>query len=44
MSISWTCKKQIAVSHSSIEAEVISLDAGVRMDVDLSIESMGHSS
>ena len=44
VSRSWTCKKQIAVSHSSIEAEVISLDAGVRMDVDLCIESMGHSS
>ena len=26
------CKKQISVSHSSTEAEVISLDAGFRMD------------
>ena len=29
---SWTCKKQTSVSHSSTEAEVISLDAGCRMD------------
>ena len=29
---SWMCKKQTSVSHSSIEAEVISLDAGLRMD------------
>ena len=26
------CKKQTSVSHSSTEAEVISLDAGLRMD------------
>ena len=30
--ISWICKKQGAVSHSSSEAEVIALDAGVRME------------
>ena len=30
--ISWMCKKQTSVSHSSIEAEIISLDAGLRMD------------
>ena len=30
--ISWTCKKQTSVSRSSTEAEVISLDAGLRMD------------
>ena len=30
--ISWMCKKQTSVSHSSTEAEVISLDAGLRMD------------
>ena len=30
--ISWLCKKQGAVSHSSSEAEVISLEAGVRME------------
>ena len=30
--ISWMCKKQTSVSHSTTEAEVISLDAGLRMD------------
>ena len=30
--MSWMCKKQTSVSHSSTEAEIISLDAGVRMD------------
>ena len=30
--ISWMCKKQTSVSHSSTEAETISLDAGLRMD------------
>ena len=30
--ISWMCKKQTAVSHSSTESEVISLEAGLRMD------------
>jgi hypothetical protein len=30
--ITWLCKKQGAVSHSSSEAEVIALDAGVRME------------
>ena len=30
--ISWMSKKQTSVSHSSTEAEVISLDAGLRMD------------
>ena len=29
---SWMCKKQTSVSHSSTEAEIISLDAVVRMD------------
>ena len=29
---SWVCKKQTSVSHSSTEDEVISLDAGSRMD------------
>ena len=28
----WICKKQTSVSHSSTKAEIISLDAGVRMD------------
>ena len=30
--ISWMCKKQTSVSHSSTESENISLDAGLRMD------------
>ena len=30
--ISWICKKQTSVSHSSTESEIISLDAGLRMD------------
>ena len=30
--ISWMCKKQTSVSHSSTEAEIISLDAGLSMD------------
>ena len=30
--ISWMCKKQTSVSHSSTESEIISLDAGFRMD------------
>ena len=29
---SWTCKKQTSVSHSSTDAEIISLDASLRMD------------
>ena len=29
---SWMCKKQTSASHSSTEAEVISLDAGLHMD------------
>ena len=32
VSISWMCKKQASVSHSSTESEIISLDAGLRMD------------
>ena len=30
--ISWMCKKQTAVSHSSPESEIISLDAGLMLD------------
>ena len=30
--VSWTCKKQTAVSHHSAESEIISLNAGLRMD------------
>ena len=32
VAISWMCKKQTCVSHSSTEAEIISLDTGLRMD------------
>ena len=30
--ISWMCKKQTSVAHSSTESEIISLDAGLRLD------------
>ena len=30
--ISWMCKKQTSVSHSSPESEIISLDTGLRLD------------
>ena len=30
--ISWMCKKQTTVSHSSTESEIISLDAGLRLN------------
>ena len=30
--ISWMCKKQTSVSHSSTESEIISLDAGLTLD------------
>ena len=30
--ISWMCKKQTSVSHSSTESEIISLDIGLRLD------------
>ena len=30
--IRWMCKKQTSVSHSSTESEIISLDAGLRLD------------
>ena len=30
--ISWMCKKQTSVSHSSTESEIISLDDGLRLD------------
>ena len=32
------CKKQTSVSHSSTESEVISLDAGLRMDRLLALD------
>ena len=30
--VSWMCKEQTAVSHSSTESEIMSLDDGLRMD------------
>ena len=30
--ISWMCKKETSVSHSSTESEIISLDAGLRLE------------
>ena len=36
--ISWMCKKQTAVSHSSTESEIISLDTGLRLDGLLALE------
>ena len=30
--ISWMCKKQTSVSHKSTESDIISLDAGLRLD------------
>ena len=36
--ISWMCKKQTAVSHSSIESEIISVDTGLRLDGSLALE------
>ena len=40
--ISWMCKRQMSVSHSSTESETISLDAGLRIDaLDLVIEVLG---
>ena len=36
--ISWMCKKQKTVSHSFSESEIISLDAGLRMDGILALD------
>ena len=36
--ISWMCKKQTAVSHSSTESEIISLDTGLRLFGLLALE------
>ena len=30
--LSWMCKKQTSVSHSSTESDMISLDGGLRLD------------
>ena len=32
------CKKQTSVSHSSTESEIVSLDAGLRMDDLLALD------
>ena len=49
--ISWMCKKKTAVSHSSTESEIISLDTGLRLDVlpalelwDLIVSVLGNVS
>ena len=36
--ISWMCKRQTVVSHSSTESEIISLDTGLRLDGLLALE------
>ena len=36
--ISWMCSKQTSVSHSSSESEIISLDAGLRLDGILALD------
>ena len=48
--ISWMCKKQTSVSHSSTESEIISLDAGLRLDGipaldlwDLTVSVLGNT-
>ena len=48
--ISWMCKKQTSVSHSATESEIISLDAGLRLDGipaldlwDLSVSVLGNT-
>ena len=46
--ISWMCKKQTAVSHSSTESEIISLDTGLRFDglpaLELSVSQVSDRS
>ena len=37
--VSWMCKKQTSVSHSSTESEIISLDTGLRLDGLPALES-----
>ena len=41
--ISWMCKKQTALSHSSTESEIISLDTGLRFDGLFALEFMGSN-
>ena len=40
--ISWMGKKQTSVSHSSTESEIISLDAGLRMDGIPALDATDH--
>ena len=49
--ISWMCKKQTSVSHSSTESEILSLDTGLRLDGlpalelwDLIVSVLGNAS
>ena len=37
--ISWMCKKQTSVSHSLTESEIISLDAGLRLEGITALDS-----
>ena len=39
--MSWMCKKQTSVSHSSTESEIISLDTGLRLDRLVTLELWG---
>ena len=39
--MSWMCKKQTAVSHSSTESKIISLDTGLRLDGLPALEPWG---
>ena len=48
--ISWKCKKQISVSHSSTASDIISLEAGLRLDgisaldvLDLIVAVLGNT-
>ena len=38
--ISWMCKKQTAVSHSSTESEIISLDTGLRLGLSAPVNDV----
>ena len=40
--ISWMCKKQTAVSHSSAESDVKSFDAGLRID-GIKFDTLHHT-
>ena len=40
--ISWLCKKQGAVSHSSTEAEIVALDAALRMEGIPCLDLLSH--